>query len=341
MVRRIIKLLSLGLALGAVGLALFGKEELFCFLALTERVEAPVLVIEGWVSEEALQQAVEEVKSGSYRQIFVTSIAHDSAFRMYSQGGLCFYLSRIESAQQQSFQEIQISAYGKAAIGIQAHAKVMLDTVQVGEFTATNKLHWHTVTLSQPTQADSITIVYDNNRRVGNEDRDLFVYAIRLDSVMIPARHPAVRYDRDKLDGNYVFRTDYESIGAEAAEFLVAQGVDSAKLVTLAAPPVTVERTYASALTVKKNLPKGTEAIVLFSESTHARRSRLVYQRMFGSTVHVGVIAARSNDKKPEDWWRERGSRNYVLLQVAKYIYAKFLFFPSDEDGVSLRKAKK
>ncbi|MGB3584933.1 MAG: carbohydrate-binding domain-containing protein [Tunicatimonas sp.] len=334
MVRRTVMSLSIGLVLCTAGFVLFGKEELFHFLALTKRVEAPILVIEGWISEEALLQAVEEIKSNNYRQVFVTSIAHDSVFRMYSQGGLRFYLSDIRPNRPQSFQTIQINAYGRAAQGIQAHAKVILDTTQVGEFTATDELTWHPIILPTATKADSITVVYDNNQRVGNEDRDLFVYAIQLDSITIPARHSAVRYDRGKLDGNNVFRTDYESIAAESSEFLIANGVDSTLLRILTAPPVAFERTYASALMVKRCLPEGTRAIIVFSRRTHARRSQLVYQRMLGDAVDVGIIAANSNSEISENWWQERGSRNYVLLQLAKYLYTKMLFFPADEDTV-------
>ena len=331
MARKTIISLALGFILIIVSIVLFGKEELFHFLATTKRIEASTLVVEGWISEEALVQAAEEINNANYRQVFVTSIANDPEFRMYSQGGLRFYLSAMDSSSLQPFQEIRIKAYGRAAGGIQAHAKVVVDTIQVGEFTATDEPSWHTIPLAQPTVSDSITIIYDNNHRVNDEDRDMFIYAVQLDSLLIPARHPAVRYDRGKLDGNNVFRTDYEGIAEGASEFLISQGVDSSLITTLVAPAVEFERTYASAFVVKKNLPIATDTVVVFSESTHARRSRLVYQRMFGNTVDVGVIAARSNDQLPENWWQERGSRNYVLLQLAKYLYAKLLFFPADK----------
>ncbi|MEM9831489.1 MAG: carbohydrate-binding domain-containing protein [Bacteroidota bacterium] len=334
MLKKIVKGCTLGLIALIIGIALFGKEELFHFLAPTEKIAAPVLVIEGWLSEEALRQAAEEIEQSNYQQVLVTSIAHDSTFRMYSQGGLRFYLSDVEAARTHQFSEIQIGAFGRAAGGIQAHAKVFLDSLQVGEFTATDKLRWYTISLSQPVQADSITITYDNNRRVGKEDRDLFVYAIRLGSLEIPARHPAVRYDRGKLDGNNVFRTDYESIAAEATEFLVQQGVDSTIVQTLTAPAVSYERTYASALMVKKHLPDSTNSVVVFSKSAHARRSWLVYQRMFGKSVNIGIIAARSRDADPQNWWKESGSREYFVLQLAKYLYTKLLFFPSSNDTI-------
>lgn len=334
MVKKVIADFVTGATLLLLGVVFFGKVELFHFLAPTERIDASVLVIEGWLSEDALEQAADEIKRNNYHQVLVTSIAHDSVFRMYSQGGLRFYLSDIESARSHQFSEIQIGAFGREAGGIQAHAKVMLNSTQVGEFTTTAEPQWHTVSLSQPAPADSITIVYDNNRRVGKEDRDLFVYALRLDSLVIPARHPAVRYDRGKLDGNNVFRTDYESLAAEATEFLVQQKVDSTIVATLTAPAVAYERTYASALMVKQYLPDSVQSLIVFSKSVHARRSQLVYQRLLGKSVNVGVIAARSRSEGSDDWWKESGSRKYFLLQLAKYLYTKLFFFPSSDEPI-------
>jgi uncharacterized SAM-binding protein YcdF (DUF218 family) len=50
---------------------------LFCFriypfLATTHRVDADVLVVEGWVHEYAIQAAADEFRSGSYRRVFTT-----------------------------------------------------------------------------------------------------------------------------------------------------------------------------------------------------------------------------------------------------------------------------
>lgn len=45
---------------------------LYPFLAVTSRVKADILVVEGWVTDYALQQAYSEFKNNSYRQIFTT-----------------------------------------------------------------------------------------------------------------------------------------------------------------------------------------------------------------------------------------------------------------------------
>jgi len=42
------------------------------FLAVTDRVDADYLVVEGWVHEYAIQAAIKEFKNGNYRQIFTT-----------------------------------------------------------------------------------------------------------------------------------------------------------------------------------------------------------------------------------------------------------------------------
>jgi uncharacterized SAM-binding protein YcdF (DUF218 family) len=50
----------------------FNISHLYPFLAVTSRIKADVLVVEGWVTDYAVEQAFTEFKSGSYRQIFTT-----------------------------------------------------------------------------------------------------------------------------------------------------------------------------------------------------------------------------------------------------------------------------
>jgi len=42
------------------------------FLAVTERVDANILVVEGWIHRYAIRQGAEEFKRGSYQRIFTT-----------------------------------------------------------------------------------------------------------------------------------------------------------------------------------------------------------------------------------------------------------------------------
>jgi uncharacterized SAM-binding protein YcdF (DUF218 family) len=42
------------------------------FLAVTHRVDADVLVVEGWIHQHAIRSAVKEFRTGVYRQVFAT-----------------------------------------------------------------------------------------------------------------------------------------------------------------------------------------------------------------------------------------------------------------------------
>src|SRR5207248_6770179 len=54
---------------GVVGLFLLG---VYPFLAVTERVPADTLVVEGWIPPFAIRAAVDEFRSGSYKQVITT-----------------------------------------------------------------------------------------------------------------------------------------------------------------------------------------------------------------------------------------------------------------------------
>ncbi len=58
--------------LGALGVALIVLPNLYSFLAVTHRVEAKVLVVEGWVHTYAIRAAVAEFQTGRYDRIFTT-----------------------------------------------------------------------------------------------------------------------------------------------------------------------------------------------------------------------------------------------------------------------------
>ena len=56
----------------AATLFILGITHVQPFLAVTSPISADVLVVEGWIPDDALKQAFEEFKSGAYRQIITT-----------------------------------------------------------------------------------------------------------------------------------------------------------------------------------------------------------------------------------------------------------------------------
>jgi uncharacterized SAM-binding protein YcdF (DUF218 family) len=92
------------------------------------------------------------------------------------------------------------------------------------------------------------------------------------------------------------------------------------------------DRTYGSAVALRqwfRDRNAEVRSINVVTETTHARRTRFLFQKAFGSGVAVGVIAVRNPDYDPKYWWScSEGVRDVIDEGVA-YIYAKLFFYPS------------
>jgi hypothetical protein len=71
------------------------------------------------------------------------------------------------------------------------------------------------------------------------------------------------------------------------------------------------------------------------TEDTHARRTRLLFEEVFGDKVRVGVISIPNVDYDQKHWWRYSQGVKDVLTESVGYMYAKFLFWPSAAESQS------
>jgi hypothetical protein len=122
------------------------------------------------------------------------------------------------------------------------------------------------------------------------------------------------------------------------ADFTVAKlkeaGAPAAQLHAVPAPSVGRDRTYSTAITLKKQLEidgVSTAKINLFSLGPHSRRSRLLYEVAFGPRSRVGVFAVTDRDFDCDHWWRTSTGVRAVISETIAYGYARFIFRPSGD----------
>jgi hypothetical protein len=109
----------------------------------------------------------------------------------------------------------------------------------------------------------------------------------------------------------------------------VQQGVPKEQMATLFPSVAMKDRTYHSALAVKEWLAgHGLTKISInvVTQGPHARRSSLLYQKVFSDCCEVGIIALRSLDYDPAHWWRTSAGVREVIGESIAYLYAKFFF---------------
>lgn len=99
-------------------------------------------------------------------------------------------------------------------------------------------------------------------------------------------------------------------------------------------PRVKRDRTYASAVALRDWLRQRHRepfAFNLLTTDTHARRTRLLFQRAFGETAQIGVIAVPDDHFDGARWWRSSEGFKAVLGESIAYLYTRVVFPAVDE----------
>lgn len=89
------------------------------------------------------------------------------------------------------------------------------------------------------------------------------------------------------------------------------------------------DRTFTSAIALRDWLQKQGQMpakINLVSLGAHARRSRLLFNKVFGRDVKVGIIALPDRSYDAKHWWRSSQGFRVVTDEFIGYIYVRFIF---------------
>ena len=123
----------------------------------------------------------------------------------------------------------------------------------------------------------------------------------------------------------------YKTLAQLAAATLQVLGVQAEKILTVPAPSVQKDRTYAAVLEVKKQLAqKGLSpaSIDIVSFGPHSRRTWMMFKLIFSPGVQVGVISIEPRDYDVSRWWISSAGVRDVISETVAYLYARLIFSP-------------
>jgi hypothetical protein len=129
--------------------------------------------------------------------------------------------------------------------------------------------------------------------------------------------------------GGYV--NDYQTSASVGADLLRKVGVPNESLEMVPSRVLGRDRTYSSAVALRDWFHDHNMTVHnmnVLTEDCHARRSRLLYEKAFGSQVSIGIIAVSSPDYDAKHWWRYSDGVREVIGESIAYIYARVLFHP-------------
>ncbi len=138
------------------------------------------------------------------------------------------------------------------------------------------------------------------------------------------------RYDRIVTTGVPIeyggYLSSYGSTANVARATCMRLGIDSAAI--SAAPAqghIERDRTYASARALRSWLQRhapDTRQLDILSQGVHARRTRMIFARVLGDSIRVGIIAARELRYDGSTWWKTSAGVKDIGAEVVGSLYA-------------------
>jgi len=126
--------------------------------------------------------------------------------------------------------------------------------------------------------------------------------------------------------GSYL--KEYKDYAHLAEATLLKLGMPRESLVAVAANYVKRDRTYHSALVLKEWMQENgmhPQYINLASLGPHSRRSSILFQKAFASSVEVGSISISSGDYESKKWYTSSTGVRVTINEFIAYVYVLLL----------------
>jgi hypothetical protein len=109
-----------------------------------------------------------------------------------------------------------------------------------------------------------------------------------------------------------------------AADEMIRLGIPKEKIVVATADYTENHRTFESATAVWRVLRSSAirpQAVNVFTFGPHARRSALVFAKVFSPGISVGIIAWTPPEYRTEPWWRSSERSRELLQETVGFLY--------------------
>ncbi len=128
------------------------------------------------------------------------------------------------------------------------------------------------------------------------------------------------------LDRGFHLSGNFKTYSEMSAATLKALGVPAAKIHVIPSAESQRHRTFAAAQKLKEELDRKNIRPGSFDLATldvHARRSRLVMEKVFGEETQIGIIALSPTNYDPQRWISSSAGMKITLTELIAYLYEK------------------
>jgi hypothetical protein len=262
----------------------------------TNKINANILTVEGFLPAPALEKVKNEFQQGGYDMLIITGLNFpDNFYEVSSDGYLIFYSGKIfDGSQANDIHTIEVNAFSELGWEERAHFNFFVNNSLVADFFASKQKKKYGIRWKGNLEdIDSLMIQFDNDRVSKRGDRNLYVKEIIIDhKIIIPFIYNSV-YEIGSLDGNNRIINNFNSNAEQTRNELIRMGVDSSRIIAVPGEGTYINRTLKSALTFRdwlKTSKYDVKGINIISFGPHARRKWMIYNKILGKKYCVGII---------------------------------------------------
>ncbi len=271
------------------------------WLAITERSGGKMMVVEGWMDDDAIKEAARLFAEGGYERIYTTGTTRPFAY--YLAPG-----ERLElSGLPHSTKGFEIGFAGLPACS----AVVAVGTDTLLHVPMTDMITTHGV--DRNVAIDGLRIIADPQYPQPGPP-SVFIHTLRFDGINahdLGIRIRIISPDSTKRDGEPTY-------AEHCAWILSATGIAKALITPVPAGGDPISRSWANASTLAFHLNgKGIAALDVVTLGVHARRSRALYREALGEQVAVGVISIPDPECPENGWWKSKKGWYLMLKEIA------------------------
>jgi hypothetical protein len=268
------------------------------FLSKNRTVKANILVVEGWLPQQAVDFAYNEFVKNKYDLVVTTGISTpDLDFFNVSMNGFLIFYPEIDSSGDNDTppHSIEVLAHSKSGGRYKSHFNFYINDSLVADFTADEKVKRYGIKWNGSlNNIDSVMLHFDNDLVDDNGDRNLYIKEIIFDNKFIIPFQFNSDYDIGLLDGKNRLKNNYFSNSDIVRNTLIAKGIDSLKIVSVTGKRTWFNRTLTSVLSFRNWIKASGQTVTginIVSMGMHSRRTWITYKKVMDKSYNIGVIS--------------------------------------------------
>lgn len=260
----------------------------FPYLAITETGGSKVLVVEGWMEDDALQQAAQLILDSGYTRVYTTGTVRPFAYYLQPGHGLRVQLREAEQAAL----EVHVSGLPGAAFVLIADGDTLLDQAV--------EPHGQSFRADLPRPVTHVTVVA-KAMNLAPGTPAIFIRHLTIGGLNVNLLQDRTWFTRP----DDVAMPAWPTYAHSARAALVRKGVPSGLITAVPAYGLPRSRTWGNAHAFGHQVRNDDLAAYdVATVGVHARRSRNLFRAASGPQVRVGVVALTDPYCTGANWWR-------------------------------------